>query len=59
MPSWNWIHALTDAQNNPAIRSIVLTGTGKAFSSGQDLNDRQDSNQERDLGQILEPSGTR
>ena len=48
------IRALTEAENDPEIRSIVLTAAGKAFSSGQDLNDRQDSGEERDLGQILE-----
>ena len=48
------IRALTEAESDPSIRSIVLTASGKAFSSGQDLNDRQDGDEERDLGQILE-----
>ena len=48
------IQALKEAEQNPKVRSIILTGVGKAFSSGQDLNDRSDANTERDLGQILE-----
>ena len=48
------IHLLEEAEKNADIRSIVLTGEGKAFSSGQDLNDRGDAGQERDLGHILE-----
>ena len=48
------IQSLKEAENDPEIRSIVLTGTGKAFSSGQDLNDRRETDTERDLGRILE-----
>jgi 2-(1,2-epoxy-1,2-dihydrophenyl)acetyl-CoA isomerase len=34
------ISAIKSANTDDAIRSIILTGTGKAFCSGQDLNDR-------------------
>ena len=34
------VQAIREANKNPAIRSIVLTGNGKAFCTGQDLNDR-------------------
>jgi 2-(1,2-epoxy-1,2-dihydrophenyl)acetyl-CoA isomerase len=34
------IEAIKKANSSPDIRSIVLTGEGKAFCSGQDLNDR-------------------
>ena len=34
------ISAIRDANKNADIRSIVLTAEGKAFCSGQDLNDR-------------------
>ena len=48
------IHFFGEAEKDADIRSIVLTGEGKAFSSGQDLNDRSGSPDERDLGYILE-----
>ena len=31
--------ALKDAERNSDVRVIILTGAGKAFSSGQDLGD--------------------
>lgn len=34
------VQAITDANANPEVRSIILTAEGKAFCSGQDLNDR-------------------
>lgn len=34
------ISAIKEANKNGDVRSIVLTGEGKAFCSGQDLNDR-------------------
>jgi 2-(1,2-epoxy-1,2-dihydrophenyl)acetyl-CoA isomerase len=32
--------AIADAERDPACRALLLTGTGRAFSSGQDLNER-------------------
>lgn len=49
------IEGIKTANKDPAVRSIVLTGAGKAFSSGQDLNDRtiQAANGPVDLGHTL------
>ena len=48
--------AIREANKNPAIRSIVLTGKGKAFCTGQDLGDRnvQATNGGVDLGYTLQ-----
>ena len=50
------IAAIREANKNPAIRSIILTGEGKAFCTGQDLNDRsiQASSGGVDLGNTLQ-----
>ncbi len=50
------IKALREAQKNPQVRSIILTGEGKAFCTGQDLNDRsvQAKHGTVDLGMTLE-----
>jgi 2-(1,2-epoxy-1,2-dihydrophenyl)acetyl-CoA isomerase len=48
--------ALKNANRNDDVRSIVITGTGRAFCAGQDLNDRNISaDQARpDLGESIE-----
>jgi len=50
------IDALKLCGENPDLQSIILTGEGKAFCTGQDLNDRtiQNDNTPNDLGHTLE-----
>jgi 2-(1,2-epoxy-1,2-dihydrophenyl)acetyl-CoA isomerase len=50
------IEAIKLSNNDPSIRSIILTGEGKAFCTGQDLNDRtiQGDKGPVDLGLTLE-----
>lgn len=50
------IGALREANRNDDVRAIILTGNGKAFCTGQDLNDRavQAVNGTIDLGHTLE-----
>ncbi|MFZ8933738.1 MAG: enoyl-CoA hydratase-related protein [Bacteriovoracaceae bacterium] len=50
------VEAISQANNSKEVRSIILTGEGKAFCSGQDLNDRSVSNGDAplDLGYTLE-----
>ncbi len=38
------IAALKEAETNPAVRAVVLTGNGKAFCAGQDLAEAIDPN---------------
>lgn len=48
--------AINEFSHNSSIKSIILTSEGKAFCSGQDLNDRsvQTNEQKNDLGKTLE-----
>lgn len=50
------VQAIREANKNSAIHSIVLTGAGKAFCTGQDLLDRsvQVTNDTIDLGHTLQ-----
>ncbi len=50
------IKAIKEANKSDKIRSLILTSRGKAFSSGQDLNDRtvQGGESAVDLGHTLE-----
>ncbi|MBT7608994.1 MAG: hypothetical protein HN576_04520 [Bacteriovoracaceae bacterium] len=49
------VNAIKEANNEAGIRCIILTGSGKAFSAGQDLNDRNVQATQRavDLGNTL------
>lgn len=55
---WGIIYAIRDLNENPKVSSIILTAEGKAFCTGQDLNDRQASenegHQKKNLGDTLE-----
>jgi 2-(1,2-epoxy-1,2-dihydrophenyl)acetyl-CoA isomerase len=46
--------ALREAEKDPAVRAIVLTGAGKAFCSGQDLKDAPSGGGKRSLSDSLE-----
>lgn len=50
------IKAIKEANKDQAVRSIILTAKGKAFCSGQDLNDRtvNDPGHKVDLGKTLD-----
>lgn len=50
------INAIRSANKDDSVRAIIVTGEGKAFSSGQDLNDRKVSGEDGpvDLGHTLE-----
>lgn len=45
--------ALKEAEKNKAIRSIILTGAGKAFCSGQDLKEAPEPGARRSLADSL------
>lgn len=44
---------LSDAKDNPKVRAIMLTGAGKGFCAGQDLNERAPGAEARDLGETI------
>ena len=48
--------ALDEAASNPAIRCVLLTGSGRGFCAGQDLSEREmkESDTPRDLGTTIE-----
>jgi 2-(1,2-epoxy-1,2-dihydrophenyl)acetyl-CoA isomerase len=48
--------AIDKAVENEAVRCLLLTGTGRGFCSGQDLNDRiqAEEGKKRDLGETLD-----
>lgn len=46
--------ALKEAERDPAVRAIILTGAGKAFCSGQDLKDAPSGGGKRSLRDSLE-----
>ncbi|MRI33622.1 2-(1,2-epoxy-1,2-dihydrophenyl)acetyl-CoA isomerase [Endozoicomonas sp. OPT23] len=48
--------ALSDARDNTEVRCLVITGTGRGFSAGQDLNDRsvKAADEVPDLGESVE-----
>ena len=51
---WAIIKAIRDFNQDSKVSAIILTGEGKAFSTGQDLNDRQVSNVANNLGDTLQ-----
>lgn len=46
--------ALREAERNPAVRAIILTGAGKAFCSGQDLKEAPEPGTRRSLADSLQ-----
>lgn len=48
--------ALRRAERDPAVRCVVIIGTGKAFCSGQDLREFADLGQSLDIGARLRES---
>lgn len=40
---WGLLHAMTDIQQDDAIKAIILTGNGKGFCAGADMADLQQS----------------
>jgi len=46
--------ALKDSEADESIKVVILTGTGKAFSAGQDLNEITDPNKDFGLEEIVD-----
>ncbi len=48
--------ALTQVENDPSVRCLLLTGNGRGFCAGQDLNDRavKPGDEKRDLSESVE-----
>ena len=46
------LDALKEAEKNPAVRVVIITGAGKAFCSGQDLKEVM-SNPNRNISESL------
>lgn len=51
---WDLVKAIRSFNKDDSISAIILTGEGKAFSTGQDLNDRQASDSSNNLGDTLQ-----
>jgi len=49
------VNAIKSLESNKSLRCIIISGKGKAFCTGQDLNDRnQDNKEKQNLGVTLE-----
>lgn len=46
--------ALAEIKRNSSVRALLLTGSGRGFCAGQDLNERRASSETADLGESLE-----
>jgi len=46
--------ALEEADSDPLCRAVLLTGAGRGFCAGQDLGDRDPSDEPADLGETID-----